>query len=579
MISRGILISAVAFAIYALLVPTHVVDGESAEFATLGAIGGPAHPSGYPLYLLWLRAWSWLPTATAAHAAGLATALLAAVQLAVLHAACRAWGARPAAASFAIAIYGAAPLAVRYHSQPEVFALNGLIVVTVLWLSAQGGPLRGSARVIALGVVAGLGLAHHTTCVLVAPLGLLGAIRGVRESDHRWRAAAAGVVAFVIGLAPYCYLLITPANPASWGDLASASDLLDHALRRAYGGPTAFASRGSELAVIDNVVDLGATLARSWLVVPLIGGGVLLAARCRSRSGNGESVWGWRMLALSFVLAGPLVAARIDLPRTGELSHYIIERFHLLPITLLAIPIASAFDTIGARVAPQLPRLTDRRLLAGLAALVLVAGAAAVLPSLARVRSPALENAVRSLLRSLPPDAVVITNGDVFHTVPGYLQLTAGERPDVTIISWPLVGVSWYRERLAQRGIVIDPTARSPGAALVDRLLGDHRPLFVDPTLGSVNQARGRSEPYGLVFRIVPRGDHPLAAGELFARNYELFRSFDLEYPRPEPDDDYPAIIHERYAYCWRAIADRLAGVGSSDAALALALAKQLAPQ
>ena len=60
----------------------------------LGARGGVAHPSGYPLYVMYLRAMAWLP-GTPAHAAALATALLGAAQIGVLHAACRAWGSAP----------------------------------------------------------------------------------------------------------------------------------------------------------------------------------------------------------------------------------------------------------------------------------------------------------------------------------------------------------------------------------------------------------------------------------------------------------------------------------------------------
>src|SRR5262249_37027866 len=159
--------------------PAHIVDGDNAEFATLGALGGRAHPSGYPAFVLWLRAWSWLP-GSAAHAAAMATALLGAAQIVVLHAACRAWGARPWAATAAVAIFAAGPVAMRTYSEAEVFAGNGLVVAAVLWLAAERGPVRGLARAAALGLVAGVGLATHMTCALVAPVGILGVVRAWR---------------------------------------------------------------------------------------------------------------------------------------------------------------------------------------------------------------------------------------------------------------------------------------------------------------------------------------------------------------------------------------------------------------
>ncbi|HEX8107213.1 MAG TPA: DUF2723 domain-containing protein, partial [Kofleriaceae bacterium] len=84
LIDRGGLIALAALVGYVWLAPTYIVDGDNAEFATLGTVGGVAHPTGYPAYLLWLRATAWLPGAAPAHTAAIATAILAAIQLAVL---------------------------------------------------------------------------------------------------------------------------------------------------------------------------------------------------------------------------------------------------------------------------------------------------------------------------------------------------------------------------------------------------------------------------------------------------------------------------------------------------------------
>src|SRR5690242_11924833 len=197
-----------------LLAPSHIVDGDNAEFATLGTIGGAAHPSGYPAYLLWLRATSWLP-GTPAHATALATAVLGAASIWVLYKACRAWGAKPLAATLAVVIFAGAPMAIRTGVRAEVFALNDLVVAAVLWLAAREGPLRGSARGFALGLVAGLGLANHMTCALIAPVGILGVVRAVREA--RMRALAFAVLGLAIGLSPYLYLFATPDSAMSWG--------------------------------------------------------------------------------------------------------------------------------------------------------------------------------------------------------------------------------------------------------------------------------------------------------------------------------------------------------------------------
>ena len=240
-LDRGGLISILTLALYLWMAPTTIVYGDNAEFSALGAVGGVAHPSGYPLYILWLRAWSWLPAASPAHAAAMATAILTAIMVLVLHAACRAWGARPLSATLGVGLYAAGPVVLRMLGEAEAFALNNLIAALVLWLSAQTGPLRGRWRVAALCLVAGLGISNHLTCVLVAPVGLLGVWRGIVE-DGRSRFVTGGLAAIglIIGLLPYGYFLIAPDTAISWRTIDSLGDLIHHFLRMDYGGPSQF---------------------------------------------------------------------------------------------------------------------------------------------------------------------------------------------------------------------------------------------------------------------------------------------------------------------------------------------------
>ena len=88
-LERGGLLGLCCLAAYAWAAPSHVIDGDNAELSTLSATGGAAHPSGYPLYVLWLRAWSWLFCGTVAHRAALATAILGVLAVLALRAACR----------------------------------------------------------------------------------------------------------------------------------------------------------------------------------------------------------------------------------------------------------------------------------------------------------------------------------------------------------------------------------------------------------------------------------------------------------------------------------------------------------
>jgi hypothetical protein len=537
LVQRGGLATLATLVLYAWLAPAHIVDGDNAEFCTLAATGGAAHPSGYPLYVLWLRAMSWLP-GPSAHAAALATAIVAAASIGVLHAACRAWGARPLAATFGTLVFATGPIVLREYTQAEVFALNGLLVALVLWLSAAQGPLRGMSRGAALGLVAGLGLANHLTCVLVAPVGILGVVRAVREDRRAWIAIAT----FLVGLSPYLYLFVAPETPMSWGKVASFDDLLAMVTRRDYGGPGAFKHGDALVPATTSLASLGYEVARSWLWLPLVS--IAFVRR-------GESRAAWIALGASVLLAGPLLVTRFNVPPTG-IGLFVVRRFYLLPMMLLAIPIAVGFDSIVDRLRRVAPIVVGAAIAVSLAL---------SLPHVAIVHGAAVENSARNLMSTLPPNAVVVHGQDEFHGALGYLQVARGERPDVTVVTWTLMTFDWYRARVAAKGV--GAATNMPGTPLqqvVATMLAKGRPVFVD--------------------RLQPRGAQVPSVEEVIALNRELYASFVLDDPRPGLEDDYATEVHRRYAGIWDILGRGAERAGKRELAEeAFAIAKKLGPE
>jgi hypothetical protein len=562
LIDRGGALVLAVFVVYALIAPAHITYGDNAELAGLGAVGGVGHPPGYPLYVLWLRLWSWLPL-EAAHTAALATALLAALSVFVLHAASRAWGARPIAATLAVGLYAVSPIALRIHSEAEVFALNGLLVALVLWLAAREAPLRGGARVLALALVAGLGIANHLTCVLLLPIGVRGVVVGLRETTRRAQVAAGGVVALCLGLLPYAYLLVAPPTAMSWGSIDNGSALLHHFLRTDYGGPWGLSGHHADVGASTNLLVLAASIARAYFwVLPLLGlGGLVVFA---ARGDRQETRVAWLLLAISLVLAGPLLIARFNINPIG-LERYVVERFHLLPLLLLTIPIAVTLDRIVVGRVPS-------RLRAVVVAGALVTATALSLPSVARAHSPELEQGLDNILQSLPRDSVVLVSTDSEHFGLAYLQSVRGVRSDVLVITTPQLGRPAYRARLREAtGFVVDPAAANPLLALVDQILASRRPLFIDPLHASVARAYA-SYPFGIVFRVVPPGEVPPSVEQVLAINKQVFERYQLGYATPELGE-----LHPYYARTWRLLAEALGAAGRrEDQAFALTMAKAL---
>ena len=583
LLDRGGLVALVALLLYLWIAPPYIVDGDNAEFSTLGAIGGTAHPSGYPLYLMWLRLWSWLPLGSPAHTAALATAVLGASAILVLHAACRAWGARPLAATVAVAIFAGAPIAVRLGSRAEVFALNGLVVAAVLWLAANGGPLRGVWRGVALGIVAGLGISNHMTCVLVAPVGILGVVRAAREARLP-KAATMGLAvgAVALGMLPYVYLLVTPDTPLSWGTVRSLDDLYGMITRRDYGGAGAFMPGGVDVPATTQLAALALTLGRTWLWAPLVLGLVTLVRRVIV-AGEGETRWAWGLFAVSWLVAGPLVASRFNIAPAG-LGLYVVQRFHVLPAMLLAVPVAVGLTSLGPHVA-RIPIRLRERAANGIAATIgFLAVAGLSLPHLLRVHTPAVEQYARNVLHSLPQDAVLFAGEDNEYFGVNYLQWALGDRQDVILVSWQLSGLPWYAHRITARHIYA-PEGTAPAivrAVEYQQSIG-HR-VFVE----SVGKSYAITEltkafpsyPYGTEIELLPHGAKIPGVDEVVATNKAIYDKFELGYPRPGTDDEFATAIHQRYAATWKTLARKLAAEGKNEQAeWAIGVARELGPQ
>jgi hypothetical protein len=569
----GWLLGLVTLVLYVLIAPPWIVEGDNAELAGLGALGGAAHPSGYPLYLLWLRMWAWLPVQSPAHAAALATCLLTAIEVVLVHAACRAWGARPAAATLAAALVAASPVVMRVQSQAEVFALNGVIAAVILWLAR--GPVRGEWRVAALALVAGLGLSNHVTCVLLAPVGLWGAVRGVRESERPWPVVVAiGIAALVAGLLPYTYLLITPETACSWGKLHGLGDVVHHFLRQDYGGPGELSPHGGDVAATTNLAALAMTLGRAFLWLPAAGALAWVAVAINNR----EERAGWLAWLASFLLAGPLLVGRFNLAPVG-LEHYTVSRFHLLPMVLLAVPVAVAIDRALGRVPGKL--LANDRAGSLLGIVVFLGAAIATFPGVARYHTACVQRSLENMLATLPPNAIVIGTEDILHFGGNYVQGVLGERPDVTIVATPQVGLAYYRARIQRKtgvdlSVLVDERAATPSVRIAELMLATGRPLFIDPFQANIAKSFP-IYPYGMLYRVLPRGTQPPSINALFETNKALFAKFRLDYPLPAPGDDLAAQAHMFYAQAWRAIA---AGLPPGDKrAEAEHMAAALAPQ
>jgi hypothetical protein len=554
----------VAFAVlYVSTASPYVLGDDNGEFCTLYASGGVAHPSGYPLYTLLLRAFSWLPVATPARGAALVTVGIGLLTLALSYAACRSWGAGRAASAFACALYGTAPLAWDLATRAEVFALSSAMAAAILLVGAPLGPLRGDLRAALLGLVVGLGLSHQHTVVLIAPFVAWAAVDVSRQSRGVRRAIALLVAGVLVGLLPYATLPMAARSGGwVWGDVTTPPGLLAHFLRRDYG-TTQLTIRATRPPIAANLLALARTLFVDLRGVGAVSAGAFLVVGVvRGLRRKAERRWrATAALAASFVLAGPLFAMLVNVESSPE-GLGSVRRFHLLPMALLVVPTALGADAVLRRARAVLQ--------AAVVATTLLAGALLGFASVSGEHGPMLEAYVLDTLRTAPPGAVLLGSGDlrVFGTL--YERVARGIRRDVVFVSPILLHYDWYRRRAgAALGFSLPPPEHGSvdTVALASRILRSGRRLFLTDVFSEAIPRHYPTYPIGTLIEVLPEGAPLPPPRDLERENVELFATYHIDGAVLDVGRAWSRGAREAYARPWRTLAAAFAAAGDGDAA------------
>ncbi|MFO0676408.1 MAG: DUF2723 domain-containing protein [Polyangiaceae bacterium] len=573
-----------AAALYFTTATGTVVGGDNPEFAALFGASGVAHPSGYPLYVLWLRAMSWLPAATPALGAAWATASLSVLSLALLSRASRAAGASDEGTAVALAIYAFSPVAWSLAIHAEVFTLNVALAAAILWVASPDFPRDGGTRATLLGGLAGLALANHLSSVLLAPVGIYGAIAAVTSARFRGRATVGGILAFATCLVvPYASILISARSapwPWVWGEPKDLHALLRHAMRADYG-TTSLAAGGAAPNVGPNLLALAASFAEGpWIVGSLL---AVLGAIGLLRVRSPKRPFAVALLG-TIVLAGPAFVARFNLPATGLYRH-VVARFHLLPLALAVPLVASGVDALVRRVPTSALAGTKATALRGFAIVgVSMAGSLTAWSGIREGSRPTIDQHLRAVFQVLPKDAILVTDRDEQFGGALYVQRALGLRPDVTVVAPGLASTAWYGRALG-RMLGVPLAVRRVGRdvdpeSLARALAGLGRPLFFveDASKGRVPLERLRTVPWGPLARFVPESEELPSPEALERETAALYARMDVDLTILDETTWQASVVH-LYALPWIALARARTAAGETEAAARdLARARAIAP-
>jgi len=159
---------------------------DSLEFQLVCYLPGIAHPTGYPLYTLLGKLFTYLPLGDVAYRVNLMSAFFASLAASILYATLRLLISHRVPALLGAATFAVSPVFWSQAVIAEVYTLHAVFVAAVLCLllawshssqmepSEQGGPLRDPTTLLSLlALVYGLSLTHHRTMLLLAPAAVL----------------------------------------------------------------------------------------------------------------------------------------------------------------------------------------------------------------------------------------------------------------------------------------------------------------------------------------------------------------------------------------------------------------------
>ncbi len=414
------LILPLALVTYLATLAPGLTGGDAGELAVAAHELAAAHPPGYPLYVLLGKLATLVPLGSVAERLHAFSALCMAAAAAFLAAAAARASGRQLFGFAAGAVFAWAPLTWTWAVQLEVFALNALFAAALAWLAVLEPTPR---RAAAFGAVLGLGLGnHHTLLLLGVPLLAL-----VISERGRVAVTAAGLA---MGRSLYVLLPVaTHLHPAvSWGEADTLAGFWHHVSRGDYG--TLSLSRSQRAPAGEGLLAFFLDHAHQ-----LFGVGVAVAAlgvwAARRRRLVQCLLAAWLLMAVGFQL---LAGFPVDTP----LFRSVLARFWLLPLVPACFFLAHGLAWLSRRW----PRAATIAAL-GLPVVQLAHGTLTA----ERPATAAVEAYGEAVLAELPPDAILLTRGDLVHNAVRYAQRVSARRPDVVVLDQELMTYPWYVAR------------------------------------------------------------------------------------------------------------------------------------
>lgn len=418
--------------------PASIYTGDSGEIATAVYAWGVAHPTGFPVYMVLAKLFSYfLPWFEFAYRLNIFSALVSAVTAGILFLILQKFKINYLA-SIAISLAFAFGYTAWSHAGIiQVYGLTALFFALAILIFLHWLETKKAKWLYILVIVSGLGVGTHLSFLLFFPFAIAyysfsRQSRPILKIKHLFFCF---LVFLFFGFLVYSYIpWRAAANPElNWGNPSTTKNFINYITQRDYSDKIGTRSADSWLRMLG---EFSKNISReyTWLGLIFVLAGAVIAFKknpsniAELTTGRGKPLFyaGLSVIFFNIMLLGNY---------GGSQDIFILWRYFLPSYIVTAVFMGFAFNKIFAekKYAPAILLLP---------AIIF----AAHFGELNRRDNFLVQNAARDIFNSAPQNAVLIIDGDTLIGSTMYEQMVLRKRKDIILISDKLFTHPWYRE-------------------------------------------------------------------------------------------------------------------------------------
>lgn len=500
-----------------------IYGGDSGDLVSAAITAGIPHPPGYPLYTFLGFLLTKLPLFTPAWRVGLLSSIPDAGALAILYLIIYKITKNRLASFSAICLLGFNYLFWLYSSVAEVFALNNLMAVVLiyLWLEFYCSSKSQAIKWLPpIAFITALIVSHHHTLVFIFPGFIYIVLKRwdqiMKLSLTAWLKISAF---FTAGLLPLLYLPFSSSRlpQVDWGNVVSFTDFFKLITRAYYGTFLSNALIGDN--PIMRITSIFAFMkffsVDFWLVgIILAFAGLLFLWKTR------QFFW-FIVLELVSLLFFLFYASFI---LSGDFTVATFERFMLLPYIFCVILIGCGISWLSGYVKkPQFKKLFW---------LIVIAYPIGILasnyPKVSILKYDlTAERMAEDILHSIPKGSILLLSTDtpIFDTQ--YYYYAFGKTEDVKLIHIYKLDKEFYQKNLKKYYSDLNlPSKDFKGLQTIDGLIEANKDKQFFSTVDTSYLPEGSWSPWGLLLKYFESDSSTPSAQKIYEENLKLWSSY-----------------------------------------------------